>query len=96
MYTSRPGGHARGAKTIMSTPTISSTSTNPAILSRRIGSLAFALSPKGLTILGAANGATFTIDEALALLDFARTAGVRQFVNRAWLAQQHAEALTTD
>lgn len=78
----------------MSSPTLSSTPTNPTTIAREIGGVHFRLSPDGLEIIGLAAGRlTLDLSEALALSDFARTAGVRQLVNRAWLAQQHAAAL---
>lgn len=78
-------------------PPIASTPSSPARIERQIGALVITLDAAGLVIsdlsqLGA-EPITLTIDSTLALFDFARTAGARQLVNRAWLAAQHAAAL---
>lgn len=74
--------------------TLTSTPSSPTSLQRQIGPLFFRLEAEGLTIhRDGAGRVDMTIEEALSLVDFARTAGVRQLVNRAWLAQQHAAGL---
>lgn len=79
---------------LVSTPTLSSTPSSPAALEREIGPLTFELSADGLVIRGLPLGAVrLTVEEALAVFDFTRTAGARNLVNRAWLAEQHAAAL---
>lgn len=74
----------------MATP-LSSTPSSPRSLQRQIGGLFLRLDAAGLTVHRDDDSRVeLTIEEAISLLDFARTAGVRQLVNRAWLAQQHA------
>lgn len=77
-------------------PPISSTPSAPAVISRAIGKLAFCLDATGLEITNLeeiAPAVKLSVDDALALADFLRGPGVRQLVNRAWLASQHAAAL---
>jgi hypothetical protein len=74
----------------MSTPVISSTPSSPARIAREIGGMHFTLDADGLSIAGRGAPIRLSVEETLALFDFARSAGARQLVNRAWLAEQHA------
>lgn len=77
--------------------TLTSSPFQPAALVREIGDLSFALDTEGLRISSTTQGVIhFDVADTLAIFDFVRTAGARQLVNRAWLAEQHAAAITEE
>jgi hypothetical protein len=76
---------------------LSSSPASPSRITREIGGLFISLSENGLSVSRTSPGdgppVKLTPSEALALSDFLRGPGARTLISRAWLAEQHAEAL---
>lgn len=73
---------------------IVSTPANPGLIARTIDGVTFHLCPEGLTIESPSFGLVkLSAAESLAVITFARTAGVARLAVRSWLVTQHELAV---